>query len=101
MLLGDPVSGSACSLQAPHISGVSYVWVLVVSCVCAHGAGAVEAMQQSSGEAADCLRQHGATGCTDVTGFGLLGHLAEMTRASQACSRMHTCIAVFGVLACD
>ena len=40
-------------------------------------------MQQSSAEAARLLQQHGASACTDVTGFGLLGHLAEMTRPSQ------------------
>jgi selenide,water dikinase len=43
---------------------------------------ALQAMQQSSGPAAHCLRGHGASACTDVTGFGLLGHLVEMTRPS-------------------
>ncbi|MDN3520360.1 selenide, water dikinase SelD [Halomonas ramblicola] len=43
---------------------------------------ALASMVQSSREAAACLREHGATGCTDLTGFGLLGHLVEMTRPS-------------------
>jgi selenide,water dikinase len=43
---------------------------------------ALAAMQQSSGPAAVCLTEHGATACTDVTGFGLIGHLAEMARGS-------------------
>lgn len=43
---------------------------------------AVEAMRLSSQAAAACLGRHGVRACTDVTGFGLLGHLVEMTRAS-------------------
>ena len=44
--------------------------------------GAIASMRQSSRAAAAVLRGHGATACTDVTGFGLLGHLVEMTKAS-------------------
>ncbi|MFN4090607.1 MAG: selenide, water dikinase SelD [Alphaproteobacteria bacterium] len=43
---------------------------------------AIAAMLQSNREAAAILQAHGATACTDVTGFGLLGHLLEMTEAS-------------------
>ena len=44
---------------------------------------AIRAMLQSNQDAAECLRAHGASACTDVTGFGLLGHLIEMTRAAD------------------
>lgn len=45
--------------------------------------GALRSMIQSSGPAARILIAHGARACTDVTGFGLLGHLVEMTQASN------------------
>jgi selenide, water dikinase len=43
---------------------------------------ALASMVVSNRKAAEVLRAHGATGCTDLTGFGLLGHLVEMTRPS-------------------
>lgn len=49
---------------------------------------AVWSMTQSSRAAAGCLREHGARACTDVTGFGLLGHLVEMLRASEVSARL-------------
>ena len=50
--------------------------------------GAIQSMLISNHDAAACLYRHGATACTDVTGFGLLGHLVEMTRASEADVRL-------------
>ncbi len=44
--------------------------------------GALDAMQRSNGPAARLLAGAGARSMTDVTGFGLAGHLWEMARAS-------------------
>jgi selenide,water dikinase len=45
-------------------------------------AAAVAHMQRTNQAAAAVLRAHGAVAATDVTGFGLAGHLLEMLRAS-------------------
>ena len=47
-------------------------------------ARALESMVLSNERSAQVLAEHGASACTDVTGFGLLGHLVEMAGASGA-----------------
>ncbi len=50
---------------------------------------AVASMCRTNAEAARVLRAHGVSACTDVTGFGLAGHLAEMLRGSTLSARLY------------
>ena len=50
--------------------------------------GALAQMAQSNGAAAAVLRRFEVVACTDVTGFGLGGHLGEMLRASGVAARI-------------
>ncbi len=47
-----------------------------------HVAGAVRSMLELNRRAGEIVLRHPAHGCTDVTGFGLLGHAREMAKAS-------------------
>ncbi|MGB3404384.1 MAG: selenide, water dikinase SelD [Microcoleaceae cyanobacterium] len=44
---------------------------------------AIESMLLSNQAAADCFQRYQATACTDITGFGLIGHLLEIVKASK------------------
>ena len=50
--------------------------------------GAVDSMLLSNGTAAGCLGDTEISAMTDITGFGLLGHLSEMLRAGAVGARL-------------
>ncbi len=51
-------------------------------------AAALDSMSRSGGPAARCLMQHGPHAMTDVTGFGLAGHLLELLGDESLAARL-------------
>jgi selenide,water dikinase len=64
-------------------SGVILAAHMLQRCPGAVLEAALSAMNQSQADAAQWLLHNGATACTDITGFGLLGHLSEMLQGSN------------------
>jgi selenide,water dikinase len=50
---------------------------------------AIDSMTTLNRKAAEAMLRHGVHAATDVTGFGLLGHLREIARASRMAARVH------------
>ncbi len=48
----------------------------------------VQTMATLNREAAEAMRKIGVNACTDITGFGLLGHLLEMLNASDCAAEL-------------
>ena len=50
--------------------------------------GAVNAMAELNAKASEAMMEVGVHSCTDITGFGLIGHLNGMTRGSNVAARL-------------
>ena len=71
-------AGDALVLTKPLGTGVLFAGHMQLDANGRDIATAVEMMLMSNAVAAELALAHGASACTDVTGFGLSGHLLEM-----------------------
>jgi selenide,water dikinase len=74
--------GDALILTRPLGTGILFTAAMRAKARAPWIAAALAAMRQSNRAAAATLIAHGAHAMTDVTGFGLVGHLGEMLAAS-------------------
>lgn len=76
--------GEVLLLSRPLGSGVLFAAAMAGAAAPAWMEALLEAMQRSQAPLVPLLAAHGCRACTDITGFGLLGHLGEMLDASGA-----------------
>jgi len=80
-LKGPLREGDALLLSGPLGSGVLFAAAMAGAARPGWIDAALETMQRSQARLVELLAAHGCHACTDVTGFGLLGHLGEMLAA--------------------
>ncbi|GBG27907.1 Selenide, water dikinase 1 [Hondaea fermentalgiana] len=80
---GGVLAGDALIVTKPVGTGTLFAANMRVLAKGAWVEGAIKSMLVSNKYAALLARDHDATACTDITGFGLIGHLVEMMQASD------------------
>jgi selenide,water dikinase len=86
---GGLVPGDRLFLSKPLGTGVVATAAKAGAAKPEHVAAAIESMTRLNRVASEILGALKLRGCTDVTGFGLLGHGSEMLLASGAGMRLH------------
>eukprot|EP01012_Entosiphon_sulcatum_P057008 TRINITY_DN8071_c0_g1_i1.p1 TRINITY_DN8071_c0_g1~~TRINITY_DN8071_c0_g1_i1.p1 ORF type:complete len:559 (+),score=76.79 TRINITY_DN8071_c0_g1_i1:794-2470(+) len=80
--------GDALILTKPIGTGVVLAANMRVAAQAHWVSDTLQSMLLSNAAAATVISECGATSCTDVTGFGLVGHLSEMVKASGVSVRL-------------
>ena len=86
-LKGPLREGDALLLSGPLGSGVLFAAAMAGAARPGWIDAALQTMQRSQARLVELLAAHGCQACTDVTGFGLLGHLGEMLAAGAGGAR--------------
>jgi len=81
-------AGDALVLTKPLGAGVLLAGHMRAACRASWFTALTASMLASNGPAAQCLDRFDVSGLTDVTGFGLGGHLREMLEASGLAARL-------------
>ncbi len=87
---GNLVPGDVLLLTKPLGTGAVMAAWMRGECSAAHFDEAIEQMLIANKSAAEVFAKFGVRACTDITGFGLAGHLLEMLDASHVSARLHS-----------
>ena len=90
LIKGGLARASGCSSPSRSAPGVIATAAKNDKCEPAVLDGAVQSMLRLNRAAARVAQEAGATGATDISGFGLLGHASEMVEASGAGLRIRS-----------
>ncbi len=82
MVKGGLVPGHRLYLSKPLGTGVITTAAKGDRAAASHLTDAVQSMARLNRYVAEMIQELGVRGCTDVTGFGFVGHASEMVRAS-------------------
>ncbi|MDA7527808.1 selenide, water dikinase SelD [bacterium] len=83
-------AGDALFLTKPLGTGVLMVAHRQAQCQAEWWTELISSMLKHSSELAELARETGVTAATDISGFGLIGHLREILNASNTCAELHT-----------
>jgi len=86
MTKGGLRPGDALLLTKPLGTGCLFAAEMQMKARGQHVSAALRSMLRSNEPASRIAQEHGARACTDVTGFGLAGHLVEMCKAADGCA---------------
>ena len=85
---GNLVPGDVLILTKPLGTGAIMAAWMRGECSAGHFDEAIEQMLIANNSAAEVFAKFGVRACTDITGFGLAGHLLEMLDASRVSARL-------------